>query len=131
MAKNGEMIYVLTFVLGFIIWIIVNFISYKKEENKITPFECGINPISLQRIPFSLQFAFIALLFLLFDIEIVIILPIPIRKFTQLSTITIRFYIIIILLLGLVYEWNKLKWNYPTNKTNILNICPNNHIYCS
>lgn len=103
------MIYILAFALGFIILTRANFISYKKGYDKITPFECGINSISSQRVPFSLQFAFIALLFLLFDIEIVIILPIPIRKFTQLSTIIIRFSIIIILLLGLAYEWHKLK----------------------
>lgn len=123
------MIYILAFILGLIILIGANLISYKKECYKITPFECGINPRSSQRVPFSLQFAFIALLFLLFDIEIVIILPIPIMKFSQLNVIVIIFIIIIILLLGLAYEWGKLKWDYTTNKTHILNRGPNIYVY--
>lgn len=123
------MIYILAFILGRFIIIGANLISYKKKYYKITPFECGIIPISSQRVPFSLQFAFIGLLFLLFDIEIVIILPIPIIKFTQLNTIIVRVIIIIILLLGLGYEWGKLKWDYTTNKTNILNIWSNIHFY--
>lgn len=123
------MIYILAFILGGTILMRANLISYKGKYYKITPFECGITPISSQRVPFSLQFAFISLLFLLFDIEIVIILPIPIMKFTQLNTMIIRSFIIIVLLLGLAYEWKKLKWDYPTNKTNILGMCPNIYIY--
>ena len=47
-----------------------------KEREKITPFECGFTPIKKSRTPFSLRFFIITLIFLIFDIEVSLVLPI-------------------------------------------------------
>nr|YP_010710190.1 NADH dehydrogenase subunit 3 [Macroscytus japonensis]WCS41490.1 NADH dehydrogenase subunit 3 [Macroscytus japonensis] len=84
------------------------------DKEKMSPFECGFNPMSSARTPFSIQFFLIAVLFLIFDIEIAIILPIIITlKWSLTSTwiITIMTFIII-LIGGLYHEWNNgmLEW---------------------
>nr|YP_011031448.1 NADH dehydrogenase subunit 3 [Eocanthecona concinna]WRB04598.1 NADH dehydrogenase subunit 3 [Eocanthecona concinna] len=86
----------------------------KKDREKMSPFECGFDPKSSARTPFSIQFFLIAVLFLIFDIEIAIILPIIITmKWSLTSTwiVTIMNFIII-LILGLYHEWNNgvLEW---------------------
>nr|QLD97186.1 NADH dehydrogenase subunit 3 [Ixodes simplex]QLD97199.1 NADH dehydrogenase subunit 3 [Ixodes simplex] len=83
------------------------------DKEKLSPFECGFDPFSLSRIPFSLKFFLISIIFLIFDIEIVIMLPFPLL--TQNKNITLILTIIIInlmMLWGLIYEWNKsmLEW---------------------
>nr|YP_010268814.1 NADH dehydrogenase subunit 3 [Haloveloides papuensis]UIG88142.1 NADH dehydrogenase subunit 3 [Haloveloides papuensis] len=90
------------------------FVISKKDKNnreKMTPFECGFDPKSSSRMPFSMQFFMIAIIFLIFDVEIVIILPtIKMMHTSNMMTwflITTTF--IMILILGLYYEWkNKI-----------------------
>nr|YP_011010452.1 NADH dehydrogenase subunit 3 [Xenobates argentatus]WPW47080.1 NADH dehydrogenase subunit 3 [Xenobates argentatus] len=93
------------------------FMISKKDKNnreKMTPFECGFDPKSSSRMPFSMQFFMIAIIFLIFDVEIIIILPSI--KVMHTSNMIMWFMVttmfIIILILGLYYEWkNKiLEW---------------------
>nr|YP_009919130.1 NADH dehydrogenase subunit 3 [Triatoma mexicana]QMP96762.1 NADH dehydrogenase subunit 3 [Triatoma mexicana] len=84
------------------------------DREKMSPFECGFDPMSSSRMPFSIQFFLIAVLFLIFDIEIVIILPMIITlKTSSLMSwfITVTAFIMI-LLTGLYHEWNNgvLDW---------------------
>nr|YP_009692119.1 NADH dehydrogenase subunit 3 [Leptocentrus albolineatus]QEG98463.1 NADH dehydrogenase subunit 3 [Leptocentrus albolineatus] len=73
----------------------------------MSPFECGYNPMSKKRLPLSIHFFLIAIIFLIFDIEIVIILPtVSVMKFTLIKFLSITlFMFLFILLLGLYYEW--------------------------
>uniref|UniRef100_UPI0030E041F0 NADH dehydrogenase subunit 3 n=1 Tax=Mecidea indica TaxID=3127717 RepID=UPI0030E041F0 len=85
-----------------------------KDREKLSPFECGFDPKSSARTPFSIQFFLIAVLFLIFDIEIAIMLPIILTMKIS-STMTWMFTItmfIIILVVGLYHEWNNgvLEW---------------------
>jgi NADH:ubiquinone oxidoreductase subunit 3 (subunit A) len=76
-------------------------INRTKEKGR--PFECGLNIMSPSHIPFSFQFFLVALLFLIFDVEIAIILSYPIER-TRTKNITAIFSFLIVLTIGLIYE---------------------------
>lgn len=54
----------------------------KADPEKLRPFECGFSPKLITRLPFSIRFLLIAILFLIFDVELVIIFPILMRLST-------------------------------------------------
>nr|YP_010564298.1 NADH dehydrogenase subunit 3 [Elophila turbata]UYX62308.1 NADH dehydrogenase subunit 3 [Elophila turbata] len=85
-----------------------------KDREKSSPFECGFDPSSSARIPFSLHFFLITVIFLIFDVEIALIFPI-INLFMLTNffiwTYIIMFFILI-LLIGLYYEWNQNMLNW-------------------
>nr|YP_010380029.1 NADH dehydrogenase subunit 3 [Rhynchoconger ectenurus]UDH55300.1 NADH dehydrogenase subunit 3 [Rhynchoconger ectenurus] len=86
----------------------------KATPEKLSPYECGFDPLGSARLPFSMRFFLVAILFLLFDLEIALLLPLPWS--TQLpdpaQTSLWATAIIILLTLGLVYEWIQggLEW---------------------
>nr|AFB19663.1 NADH dehydrogenase subunit 3 [Garrulax chinensis] len=84
------------------------------DSEKLSPYECGFDPLGSARLPFSIRFFLVAILFLLFDLEIALLLPLPWA--TQLpnpiTTLTWASVLILLLTLGLVYEWIQggLEW---------------------
>nr|ASM41871.1 NADH dehydrogenase subunit 3 [Scaphoideus nigrivalveus] len=77
------------------------------DNQKATPFECGFNPMSYSRLPFSIHFFMIAVIFLIFDIEIIMIMPIILIMKTSMIKywISTSISFIIILIMGLIHEW--------------------------
>nr|YP_010946784.1 NADH dehydrogenase subunit 3 [Pseudoglomeris planiuscula]WGO57541.1 NADH dehydrogenase subunit 3 [Pseudoglomeris planiuscula] len=108
----------ISLTLTFIIMFLTTFISKKKIEDreKSSPFECGFDPMNSARLPFSLRFFLIAVVFLIFDVEITLLLPMMIiLSFSNLKSWTfISLTFLIILLLGIYHEWNQgsLEWAY-------------------
>nr|QWB85941.1 NADH dehydrogenase subunit 3 [Menesia sulphurata] len=104
--------------INFILVILLNLISKKNiiDREKSSPFECGFDPKNPARLPFSLQFFLIAIIFLIFDVEITLLLPLIITlKISNLMNFSlISLFFIIILILGLFHEWNQgaLNWAY-------------------
>nr|AVN67986.1 NADH dehydrogenase subunit 3 [Macropanesthia sp. B115] len=104
------------FILVSIIMMLASFLSKKNIEDreKSSPFECGFDPKSSARLPFSLRFFLIAVIFLIFDVEIALLLPMTIillmSNIKMWSIICSTF--LIILLIGLYHEWNQgsLDW---------------------
>nr|YP_009034460.1 NADH dehydrogenase subunit 3 [Neosynchiropus moyeri]BAO84791.1 NADH dehydrogenase subunit 3 [Neosynchiropus moyeri] len=84
------------------------------DSEKLSPYECGFDPLGSARIPFSVRFFLIAILFLLFDLEIALLLPLPwaYQLSSPLLTFTWAALVLIMLTLGLVYEWLQggLEW---------------------
>nr|YP_010463182.1 NADH dehydrogenase subunit 3 [Pseudorhombus pentophthalmus]UUJ37690.1 NADH dehydrogenase subunit 3 [Pseudorhombus pentophthalmus] len=84
------------------------------DHEKLSPYECGFDPIGSARLPFSLRFFLVAILFLLFDLEIALLLPLPWgdQLPTPLTTFTWAATVLSLLTLGLVYEWLQggLEW---------------------
>nr|APT36775.1 NADH dehydrogenase subunit 3 [Euplectes axillaris]APT36783.1 NADH dehydrogenase subunit 3 [Euplectes progne]CAM97257.1 NADH dehydrogenase subunit 3 [Euplectes progne delamerei]CAM97258.1 NADH dehydrogenase subunit 3 [Euplectes progne progne] len=84
------------------------------DSEKLSPYECGFDPLGSARLPFSIRFFLVAILFLLFDLEIALLLPLPWAIQLQSPTTTLAWTSLLILLLtlGLVYEWIQggLEW---------------------
>nr|YP_009159511.1 NADH dehydrogenase subunit 3 [Asio flammeus]AKQ20682.1 NADH dehydrogenase subunit 3 [Asio flammeus] len=84
------------------------------DQEKLSPYECGFDPLGSARLPFSIRFFLVAILFLLFDLEIALLLPLPWAIQLQYPTTTLTWTFIMITLLtwGLIYEWMQggLEW---------------------
>nr|YP_009159121.1 NADH dehydrogenase subunit 3 [Holacanthus tricolor]AKP94316.1 NADH dehydrogenase subunit 3 [Holacanthus tricolor] len=84
------------------------------DHEKLSPYECGFDPLGSARLPFSIRFFLVAILFLLFDLEIALLLPLPWGD--QLTSPLLTFLwasaVLTLLTLGLAYEWLQggLEW---------------------
>ena len=84
------------------------------DREKASPFECGFDPHANARIPFSLRFFLLAIIFIVFDIEIVLLIPTPLLGETidTYESVLLVLSFLIILLVGLFHEWKQgsLDW---------------------
>ena len=103
-----SLIVFISFVLVFFLKVVSYLISEKVLLNReeLSPYECGFEHHNVSRIPFSLRYFFLTLIFLLFDLEIVLMLFIPYSVFSVslITSIGILVFFIIILFLRLIYE---------------------------
>src|SRR5262245_24657164 len=85
----------------------------KPDPTKLAPYECGVNPIGTARERFSVKFYLVAMLFLLFDIEIVFLFPwaVVYRDLKLFGFFEMLLFIVAIMA-GYIYAWKKgaLEW---------------------
>lgn len=109
---TGGFCVVLVLIL-LVVCLIVSFSGFLDRE-KASPFECGFDPRDSARTPFSLRFFLLAVIFLIFDIEIVLLIPFPIiDNFSGGREYLIRASLfLLVLILGLFFEWTEgsLEW---------------------
>ncbi|HMS10317.1 MAG TPA: NADH-quinone oxidoreductase subunit A, partial [Pyrinomonadaceae bacterium] len=91
----------------------------KRTATKLMPYECGKDPVGSARDRFSIKFYVVAVTFLLFDLEILFMIPfavafkslLGVEKMTGVMYGTIAFIGIMIFLatvvIGLIYDWKK------------------------
>lgn len=83
-------------------------LSFKSWSDllKKSPFECGFRPVSKLKPPFSLQFFLITLIFLIFDIEVVLLFPYAVSTSTRWHLGRILYgFIVTALTVGFAWEW--------------------------
>ncbi len=106
-------------VLALVISGVIIVLSYfagrpRHSRTMVTPYECGVPALGNARERFSVKFYLVAMLFILFDIEIVFLYPWAVA-FDQLGLLAIieMFLFIALLLVGYVYVWKKgaLEWD--------------------
>ncbi len=111
----------LFFIIGFVfvgIGLLISAIVRPSHPNPIknSTYECGEEPIGIPWIKFNNRFYVIALVFLLFDVEVVFLLPWAV-VFKQLGWFAFieMIVFVIILIVGLAYVWVKgdLDWEKP------------------
>ena len=82
--------------------------------DKISTYECGFDPFDDSRSKFEVKFYLVAILFIIFDLEIIFLFPwaIAFNDIGMFGFLTMMFYLLI-LTIGFVYEWMKgaLDWN--------------------
>jgi NADH-quinone oxidoreductase subunit A len=97
--------------------LIINCLIYRHRpvsSATAAPYECGFTPFSDARIPIAVQYIIIALLFLLFDLEMAFLFPwaLTLRHGMSLDAFFSGMFFFAILLVGLLYEWRQgvLQW---------------------
>jgi NADH-quinone oxidoreductase subunit A len=105
-----------TIAVGFAVLFLVlthKFGPNRKTKVKLESFECGIEPQGNARVPFSIKYFLVAILFVVFDIEVIFMYPwaANYRELGMLGVIEV-FSFIALLLVGFYYMLAKkaLKW---------------------
>jgi len=112
-SPNKESIILIIAIVRIMVAVLIivlnSFVAMKKNMSRErgSPFECGFDPKSSARLPFSLHFFLVAVIFLIFDVEIALLMPIPMlsRRIELTSWTALSVTFIIILILGTVHEW--------------------------
>jgi NADH:ubiquinone oxidoreductase subunit 3 (subunit A) len=110
---------VLAFIVVALGFLVVNLIAWKVlrpsrySEEKLTTYECGENPTGSAWVQFNIRFYVFALIFIIFDVEAVFLLPwaVVFRDLGMLAFVE-GLVFIGILVVALAYVWRKgdLEW---------------------
>ena len=106
---------VFSIVLSTIIFFLSFLVSSKLDDaEKLTAYECGFNPFSDSRTEFDVKFYIVAILFLIFDLEILFLFPFSVcLDIIPLSSFYFMLLVLFVLTVGFFYEWKKgaLDWD--------------------
>ena len=93
--------------------------QHKANKSKMSPYECGMEPIGDVRQRFSVKFYLVAMLFILFDVEAVFLYPwaILLKRLKMFGFLEMMTYVLIVLI-GFFYVWKKgvLEWGPETKR---------------
>jgi len=85
----------------------------KPERDKLKSYECGFDPFDDARSKFDIRFYLVAILFIIFDLEVTFLIPwaISLGKIGHLGFWSMMFFLLV-LTVGFIYEWKKgaLDW---------------------
>lgn len=102
LAVGGIMI-----VLGFVLS------PHKPDSEKLSPYECGFEAFGDARMKFDVRYYLVAILFIIFDLEIAFLFPwaIVLKDIGMFGYVAMAIFLGI-LVIGFIYEWKKgaLEW---------------------
>ncbi|HEU0187526.1 MAG TPA: NADH-quinone oxidoreductase subunit A [Gallionellaceae bacterium] len=86
---------------------------HRPDEAKLSPYECGFEAFEDARMKFDVRYYLVAILFILFDLEIAFLFPwaVVLKKIGMPGLIAMLIFLAI-LVVGFIYEWMKgaLEW---------------------
>lgn len=108
------MFLIIGILVGIIPLVLGNLLATKKPTPaKTAPYECGFDPFGNARIKFDVRYYLIAILFIIFDLEIVFLFPwaITLSKIGKAGMLAMAVFLGL-LVVGFIYEWQKgaLEW---------------------
>ncbi len=102
-------------VIGLALFLVAFIVAYKQPDpEKLSAYECGFNAFDDARMKFDIRFYLVAILFIIFDLEVSFLFP------WVLVSGTIGWFgygsvmlFLAVLTVGFIYEWNKgaLEWD--------------------
>ena len=99
---------VLLLSLGFLIG------HGRKDDDKLSPYECGFEAFDDSRMKFDVRYYLVAILFIIFDLEIAFLFPwaVSLDVVGKFGLISMAVFLAI-LVVGFIYEWKKgaLEWD--------------------
>ena len=96
-------------------FVVINFIlsPKKPDPEKLSAYECGFEPFEDSRLEFDVRFYLVAILFIIFDLEIAFLFPwaVGFQHIGSLGFWSMMLFLLI-LTIGFLYEWKKgaLEW---------------------
>lgn len=106
-------------MVSLVLSVALLFLSYtlasrNEDPEKLSAYECGFDPFDDARSTFDIRFYLVAILFIVFDLEVTFLFPwvVTVKSSLYLGTISMSIFLVI-LTIGFVYEWRKggLEWN--------------------
>jgi NADH-quinone oxidoreductase subunit A len=116
--KEEYLVVFIFFIIAIVLSLVIAVLSYtlisqKPEAEKLSSYECGFEPYEDTRHKFDVKFCLVAILFIIFDIEVMFILPWSV-SLSQLNLLGFWSMIDFLLELGIgfIYAWkmNALEW---------------------
>ena len=96
-------------------FVVINFLAspYNPDPEKLSSYECGFEPFTDSRMEFDVKFYLVAILFIIFDLEIAFLFPwaISLGNIGIVGFLSMMIFLFI-LTIGFIYEWKKgaLDW---------------------
>ena len=111
---NIAIFFVLAFIISLILALLPRLLAkHKYQKDKLSPYECGFEPEGPAGIKFDVRFYLVAILFIVFDIEVAYLIPwaVTLGKIGWVGFCSMMFFIVL-LIIGFIYEWKKgaLEW---------------------
>jgi NADH-quinone oxidoreductase subunit A len=106
---------IFSIVLSAIIFFLSYFLSSKLDDaEKLTIYECGFNPFGDSKSEFNIKFYIVAILFLIFDLEISYLFPFVVcLDLLSNASILLMLFFLFVLTVGFYFEWKQgaLDWD--------------------
>jgi NADH:ubiquinone oxidoreductase subunit 3 (subunit A) len=102
---------VICYILVFILWLISWLFGQTAQnthtlEEKLTAYECGFDPFQESHSIFDVKFHLLAILFIIFDLELIYFLPWALLSHSiTIINFCVFFFFFMVLLFGFFYEW--------------------------
>ena len=105
----------LALVIGLVLLIAPFLVAYRQPDpEKLSAYECGFNAFDDARMKFDVRFYLVAILFIIFDLEVAFLFPWAVAfKSVGVFGFWAMMVFLAVLTIGFIYEWKKgaLEWD--------------------